>query len=139
MPLQYSVAVRNAQLNAWETAIGVSPILHLYDGVNPANCGLGATANIIASATLPVDWSGAAAGGVKAIINSPFTVTGVAAAGAGTAVLAYRIMDSTNTTCHEQGSVTITGGGGDMTLDNTSVADLQVISINTMSRTSGNA
>ncbi len=31
----------------------------------------------------------------------------------------YEIMDSTGTVCHEQGTVTATGGGGDMTVVNT--------------------
>jgi hypothetical protein len=139
MALQLSVAVRNAQLDAWETAIGVSPIFKLYDGANPASCAAAATAAEIASGVLPVDFSSLAAAGSKTILNGPFTVTGIAAAGAGTSALAYRIMDSTNTTCHEQGTVSVTAGGGDLTMDNTSVADAQVVNINTMTRTAGNA
>jgi len=139
MALQYSEAVRNAQLDAWETGIGLSPVLHLYDGANPATCAGVPTANIIATGTFPADWSTAAAAGVKTILGAPFTVTGVPAAAAGTTAVAYRIYDTTNTVCHEQGVVSITGGAGDLTMDNTNVADAQVLSINTMTRTSGNA
>jgi len=139
MALQYSVSVRNAQLDAWETTIGTSPIVRLYDGANPVNCGTAPTAVSIATGTLPADWSTTASAGAKTILGAPFTVTGIAAAAAGTAVLAYRIYDSAGTVCHEQGTVTATGGGGDMTMDNVSVANTQTVNINTLTRTAGNA
>jgi len=139
MALQYSVAVRNAQLDAWEATIGVSPIIHFYAEVASANCAAAAPATIIATGTLPADWSAAAALGQKTILNGPFTVTGVAAAGAGTPALSYRIYDSTGTVCHEQGAITISAGGGELELNNTNIANGQVVSINTQTRTAGNA
>jgi hypothetical protein len=51
----------------------------------------------------------------------------------------FRIKDSGGTTCHIQGTVTITGGGGDMTLDNTSIAAAQAITITAFSITAGGA
>ena len=62
----------------------------------------------------------------------------VAAVAAGTAAH-YRIVDNAGTTCHEQGSVTLTGGGGDMTLDNTSIAAAQVVTITAKTLTAGGA
>ena len=62
----------------------------------------------------------------------------VAAVAAGTAAH-YRIVDNAGTTCHEQGSVTMTGGGGDMTLDNTSIAAAQVVTITAKTLTAGGA
>ncbi len=41
----------------------------------------------------------------------------------------YRIVDSAGTTCHEQGTVTATGGGGDVTIDNTSIVSGQAVNI----------
>lgn len=41
----------------------------------------------------------------------------------------FRIYDSTGTTCHLQGTVTATAGGGDLTVDNTSFAAGQAFSI----------
>jgi hypothetical protein len=38
-----------------------------------------------------------------------------------------------------QGTVTISGGGGDMTLDNPNIAQNQVVTVNTFSVTAGNA
>ena len=64
---------------------------------------------------------------------------GLAAAGTGTAATYYRIWDSAGTTCFIQGTVTATGGGGDMTMDNTSIAENQVVTVNTFSIAAGNA
>jgi hypothetical protein len=41
--------------------------------------------------------------------------------------------------CDIQGTVTATGGGGDMTMDNISIAALQVVTVNTFTLTAGNA
>jgi hypothetical protein len=40
--------------------------------------------------------------------------------------------------CHVQGTVTITSGGGDMELDNTSIATGQTVTVSTYSWTAGN-
>jgi len=139
MALQYSVAVRNAQLDAWEATVGTSPIVRLYGGANPVDCATAPTATVIAEGTAAADWSAAAATGQKTILNGPVVITGVPAAGAGTNVLAYRIYDAAGTTCHEQGTVTITAGGGDMTMDNVNIADAQTANLNTLTRIAGNA
>ena len=54
---------------------------------------------------------------------------------AGTAA-SFRIKQST--TWHLQGTITATGDGGDMTLDNTSIASGQTINITTFTITDGN-
>ena len=38
-----------------------------------------------------------------------------------------------------QGTVTLTGGGGDMTLDNTSIASGQAVNVTSFTLTDGNA
>lgn len=48
-------------------------------------------------------------------------------------------MDSSGTVCHEQGTITATGGGGDMTVDNTSIASGQTVTVTTKTFTEGNA
>lgn len=76
----------------------------------------------------------AASAGTKVLAGS-WTVAAVAA---GTAAH-YRIMDSAGTTCHEQGSVTLTGSGGDLTLDNTNIAAAQTVTITAKTLTAGGA
>lgn len=133
-----SDTVRNARQDAWETAIGTSPIMRLYSGSVPANEGasLGA-AVLLAEGTLPSDYMAAASGGVKAK-SGIWTLTGQSGAGSGTNATFYRIYASDGTTPHEQGSVSVTAGGGDLTMDNVSIADDQVITVNTFQMTEPN-
>ena len=51
----------------------------------------------------------------------------------------FRLYDSTGVTCGMQGTVTITGGGGDMTLDNNVVTLGQLVTIVTFGWTEPNA
>ncbi len=139
MAIQYSTAVRNSQLDAKETAIGTAPLLELWSGTIPANCAAADSAGVkIITITLPSDWLAAASVGAKSK-SGTWSGTGAAAAGTGTSATHYRIYDSGRTTCHEQGTVTITGGGGDMTLDNPNIATGQVVSISTYVTTAGNS
>jgi hypothetical protein len=135
MALQLSVAVRNARLDAFETAIGVSPILRIRTGAVPANCAAARSGTVLASMTLPSDWLAAASGGSKALSGTWQDLTADAT---GTAEH-FEIMDSTGTTCHLQGTVTLTGGGGDMTVDNTSIATNQQVTVTGFTLTDGNA
>ena len=50
----------------------------------------------------------------------------------------FGIYDSTETTCHLQGSVTITAGGGDMTLDAVALTIGQQTVITTFTIVDGN-
>ena len=135
MALQLSVAVRNAQLDAIETTVGTAPILRIRTGAPPANCAASRTGTVLATLTLPSDWMAAASSGSKAKSG---TWEDTSADATGTAAH-FEIMDSGGTTCHLQGTVTATGGGGDMTVDNTSFASGQAFSISTFSITRGNA
>ena len=134
MTVQLSVAVRNARLDVIETTTGVSAKLQIRTGAQPANCAAAAAGTLLAEITCPSDWMSAAAAGSKALSGS-WTIAAVAA---GTAAH-YRMMDNAGTTCHEQGTVTITGGGGDITLDNTNIANGQTVTITSKTLTDGNA
>lgn len=134
MTVQYSVAVRNAKLDAYETAIGTAPILTIRTGAQPANCAAANSGTVLATITLPSDWMDPASGGTKAIAGSWVDASADAA---GTAAH-YRLHESTGTTCHEQGTVTITGGGGDLTVDNTSFAVGQSFTVTAWTKTAGN-
>lgn len=135
MALQLSTSVRNARLDAIETTIGTAPILKIRSGAAPANCGTADSGTVLATMTLPSDWLAAAASGAKALSG---TWQDTSADNAGTAGH-FRIYDSAGTTCHIQGTVTATGGGGDMTLDNAVLASGQQVTISTFSLTDGNA
>lgn len=134
MPLQYSVAVQNARLDAVETTIGASAILKFRTGAPPANCAAADSGTVLATLNLPTDWMAPAASGQKSKLG---TWEDAAADGVGL-IGHYRIYASDGVTCGEQGDVTITGGGGLMTVDNTSVALGQAVSITSYTKTSGN-
>lgn len=135
MALQYSVTVRNAKLDAVESAIGTSPVMRIRSGPVPATCATADAGTVLATLTLPSDWMAAASGGSKAKSG---TWEDTSADGTGTAQH-FRIYDSGGTVCHAQGTVTATGGGGDMTVDNTSFASGQSFQVQTFSLTAGNA
>jgi hypothetical protein len=135
MTIKLSVAVRNAELDAIETAIGTSAKLMIYTGSAPANITDAATGTKLAEFDLAADWAANASGGSKNFNNLPLATTGLAAGNCGY----YRIYASDGTTCHWQGTVTATGGGGDMTVDNVSVAVGQNIQVTSFSLTAGNA
>lgn len=138
MTLQLSTAVRAAQADAIETAVGVTPILRLYNGTKPATPATALGGNtLIAEGTLPSDWLTNPADGTKAK-NGTWTLTGQAGGGTGTACTFFRLYALDGTTCHFQGTVTASGGGGDMTLDNNSIANGQTVTVSTFTLTEGN-
>lgn len=127
MAFQKSVAIRTNELDQIESTIGVSAVLKVFSGAEPANCAAVDPAGPLVSMTLPVDWMSNAAAGVKAKLGS-WSGT---ATGAGTAA-SWRIYESTATTCGLQGNTT------DMTFDNTNIAVGQTVTVNTFSITAGN-
>ena len=135
MTVQLSVAVRNARLDAIESTIGTSAILKIRTGAQPASCATADSGSVLATLSLPSDWMGAAALGVKDLAGS---WADTSADGTGTAGH-FRIYDSGGTVCGLQGSVTATGGGGDMEVDNTSFAAGQAFSVTAATLTDGNA
>lgn len=135
MALQFSVTVRNAQLDAIETAIGASAVLKIRTGAAPADCATADSGTALATLSLPSDWMAAASSGSKAKSG---TWQDTSADDTGTAAH-FRLYASDGTTCHAQGTVTATGGGGDMTVDNTSFATGQLFTVTSFTLTAGNA
>jgi hypothetical protein len=125
MSIQFSTTVRNAMLDVVESTIGTAAILKIWSGTAPANCAASDTGTTLVSYTLASDWAAAASSGSKSFNNTPISGT---ASATGTATY-FRIFNSAGTTCHWQGTVTATGGGGDMTLDNTSIASGQTVNV----------
>ena len=135
MAVQLSTTVRNARLDAIESTIGTSAILKIRTGAQPATCATADSGTVLATLTLPSDWMAAASAGAKAKSG---TWQDTSADATGTAAH-FRIYDSGGTTCHMQGTVTATGGGGDLTVDNTSFASGQSFTINSFTLTDANA
>jgi hypothetical protein len=135
MAIQMSTAVRNARLDAIETTISTSAVLKIRTGAAPADCGTADAGTVLATLSLPSDWMAAASSGSKAKSG---TWQDTSADATGTAAH-FRIYASDGTTCGLQGTVTATGGGGDLQLDNVSIATGQSVTVTSFTITDGNA
>lgn len=135
MTIQLSTTVRNARLDAIETAIGVSAIMKIRSGAKPTDCAAADSGTVLATLALPADYMAAAASGQKAKSG---TWDDSSADNAGTAGH-FRIYASDGVTCHMQGTVTATGGGGDLEVDNTVFAAGQAFTITGFTLNEANA
>jgi len=135
LAIQLSTSVRNARLDQIETTISTAPVMKILTGSPPADCATAESGTTLATLTLPSDWMAAASSGSKAKSG---TWQDTSADNTGTAGY-FRIYDSGVTTCHIQGTVTLTGGGGDMTVDSTSFTAGQNFTVTTFTLTDGNA
>lgn len=135
MTVQWGTTLRNALLDQIETTIGTSAKIQVLTGAQPANCATASSGTLLVEFDLASDWASNASAGSKALSSTPISATAVAAGTAGY----YRIFDSTLTTCHEQGSITATGGGGDVTIDNTTIANDQTVQITSWTKTAPGA
>jgi hypothetical protein len=135
MALQLSTAARNGMLDAIETELGASPILKIRTGSVPATCATADSGTVVATLNLPSDAFAAASAGSKAKSG---TWEDTSADNTGTAGH-WRLYKSDGTTCVAQGTVTATGGGGDMTVENTSFAAGQAFTVTSFTLNAANA
>lgn len=134
MTIRKTDACENEILDTGFDAVFNSGVLELRTGGQPAAASAAASGTLLWSETLPADAFAAAAAGVKAKAGT-WSAAAVAAGNAGW----FRIKKASDTNAVTEnearldGSVTATGGGGDLTLDNVALAVDQVASINTFS------
>jgi len=126
MTIQLSATVQNAMLNAIETGIGTSAVVKIRTGAQPADTSTADSGTVLATFNLASDWMAAASSGSKAFSSVPIEDSSADATGT---AAHYRVYASDGTTAHMQGTVTATGGGGDMTIDNTSIVAGQAVQI----------
>lgn len=132
--LQLSTTLRDAQANQVEAIVGASAKLQIRTGAQPANAAAADSGTLLVEIDLPADWLTASSSGV---VSKNGTWEGVAVA-TGTAAH-FRIKNSAGSTTHLQGSVTATSGGGEMEVNNTSIATTQAIVVTAFSYTRANA
>ena|SRR3990167_1090001 len=136
MTLQLSVAARNRYLDAiFDTELGASPVLKIRTGSVPANVATADAGTVLATLNLPATPFAAAASGSKAKSG---TWEDASADNPGTAAH-WRLYKTDGTTCVAQGTVTATGGGGDLTVDNVVFAAAQAFTVTGYTLTAGNA
>lgn len=137
MAIQLSEDVRNARLDAVETAAGATAKVSIFAEAQPADCTEADPATLLCAMTLDADYFNAAATGA---MTKKGTWSGTAEAlGAPTVAQSFRLYANDGTTCHLQGSVSGPGGGGDLVLDNATIAALETVTISTFTLTDANA
>jgi hypothetical protein len=135
MTIQLSTTLRNNMLDQIESTTGTTAKVRIYSGSVPATCATAASGTLLVEFVLASDWASNAASGAKAFSSTPLTTTAAASGTAGY----FRLVDNAGTTAHMQGTITASGGGGDMTLDNVSIASSQTVSITAWSITAPGA
>lgn len=118
MALTLTSAARTAMVDPLVDLLDVSGpgTIEIRSGTRPAGAGDAATGTLLATVTLLNPAFGAASGGV-ATLNDPAAVAGVAA---GTASW-FRAKNGAAATVFD-GSVSVTGGGGDLQLATTTIS-----------------
>jgi hypothetical protein len=121
MVVRFPVATRNAISDLMATLIDAGPgagLVALRTGAQPASADLAATGTLLATFTINDPSFAASIGGAATLDVTPTLSTlGVAAGDAGW----FRITDSTGATVLD-GSVTATGGGGDLIMSTITVS-----------------
>lgn len=134
MAVVHSDAAARTILDSGYNAMFNSGTLEIRTGAPPGP-GAAPTGTLLVSISLPADAFAAASG--RSILKSG---TWQANAGAAGTAGHYRLKATGDTGAatqnepREEGTVTATGGGGDMTLDNVSIANGQTVTINTFTK-----
>ena len=131
MPITLNTALKNTLLDGIDTVFN-SGTLTIRTGAAPG-AGNAATGTVLATIALPADAFAAASGGTKALQG---TWQDLSADASGTAQH-FRLVNAGATQVLE-GTVTATGGGGDMQLDNTSLNAGQQVNITAFTLGSSN-
>lgn len=135
MTVTLSVAARNAELSGFLTELGSSPVLKIRSGAPPATVATASTGTVLATCSLPASpFSSPSAGSISK--NGTWEDTSADASGTAGH---FEITKSDGTTVVLRGTVTITGGGGDMTVDSVSFTAGQAFSVTSFTRTRSGA
>ncbi len=117
MSLQFRTTERNAWLTTLNTALGASAKLFIYSGGPPATVAAGPTGVLLSSGAVgnAAGWGSVASG----VLTAAAITSDASAVASGTAGY-FRWLDSSNNVIC-QGTVTATGGGGDLTMNSISI------------------
>lgn len=129
----YSTTLRNARQDAITTAVGSAGKLRIYNGTKPATGGAATT--LLAELTLGSPFAPAASAGVL----TANAITGDTSADASGTATWFRVVKSDGTTIVIDGTVSATGGGGELQLATTTIAAGVAVNVTSLTITEGNA
>jgi hypothetical protein len=124
--IDLNILLANDYLDLTDTKFPAGSILELRTGA-PAGAENAAGGTLLVSIVLPATPWVAAAAGVKAR-QGVWSGVGLAAAGTGTNAGHFRLKNAAGTRLIE-GTLTVTGGGGDATIDNVNISQNQVVNV----------
>ena len=131
MPISNSNIFKTSLAQTFETAVGSGGRLTFYSGTIPATADTALSGNTalaqlsVASANFMADPTN----GVSGLIST-LTVTAAA-----TGTMSFYRWETTAGACIQQGSVTATGGGGDITFSSVSVTAGQTVNLTSYTQT----
>ena len=134
--LNYKGTLRSNQMDEITSAIGTSGFLRIYSGAQPADAdtAVGAGA-LLAELPLSATAAPAASGGVLTF-NA---VTSEASAPASGTATWFRVVTSAGVAVFDGDVSTVAAGTGDCQLDSTSIVATQIVNVDSLVITEGNA
>lgn len=135
MTVTLSTAVRNAELAAFVTELGASPILRIRTGAPPTTVAGASTGTVLATCNLPSSPFTTPSGGA---ITKNGTWEDLSADASGTAGH-FELLKADGTTIVARGTAGLTGASPDMVLDSTSFTAGQGFNVTAFSRTRSGA
>jgi hypothetical protein len=123
MTLQFSTTWRNASLDLLDSIVGPYQTLCIRTGAPPADCATGNSGTLLVEFDLQQPSWNPASGGSKSLADITLSVAAIGTGSAGH----FRLYDGAASTCHIQGTITVTGGGGDMTADSVVITAGQTV------------
>lgn len=136
MALRIPDAFRTIRADTWPTRAGNAALLRIYSGSQPTDADTAVTGTLLAELTCASPFgSGASAEGVftAGAITQDSSANATGTAGY------FRLVQSGGSTCVCDGSVTATGGGGQLELVSTSITATQPVQVTAFVVTEGHA
>ena len=130
--LKLSLPIRNAQLNTIEPVVGPNPILRLCGGPLPSSVSSSDGGTEVARIVLPLDWATTSTTGI--IVQKAQAQAKVQSSGP---ITHFRLYSSDGTP-HIQGSISISGGSGVLTIPTLTPTPGQILRVNTFTITDQN-
>lgn len=136
MALRLPDAFRQTRADTWATRAGNAALLRIYSGSQPADADTSASGTLLAELTCGSPFAGAASS--EGVVTANSITQDSSANATGTAGW-FRLLQSNGTTVVCDGSVTATGGGGDLQLVTTSIVSGQPVQVTSFVITEGGA
>lgn len=136
MALKLPDVFRQTRADTWTTRAGNAALLRIYSGSQPADADTAASGTLLAELTCGTPFAPAASS--EGVLTLGAITQDPLANAAGTAGW-FRVVKADGTTCVCDGTVTVTGGGGQLELVTVTIALNQPVQVSSFVITEGGA